>query len=601
MTTSQPAAPLGLPPSALPVRRSDRSIYITMRDGIEIALNLYFPGHAAPAVPVLTLLAQTRYGRAGVGRNPNAMAWLDRGYVVASVDTRGSTASFGLRHTDLSPEEQADMEEIVAHLVAQPWSNGKVVAIGTSYLADTADMATSRPAAGLVGAIPMQADFDVYEHLFYPGGVTNTGFILDWGRLTRMMDLGQSVEGLPLDGRLRREDLPALYPQIQPVDADADCSRLHAALQNKQRWWPQDWLGVSFRDDHGANGHCLFASSPASALAGIRRERKPVQYWGSWMDAGTADGALARYRSAPEVPMEVWITANDHQNAVGCDPFRLPDRAPQPGVERLREIQRGFVEKLNRGEPIERVIHYWVMGGGDFRRSPVWPPDGMAQTVLYFGAGGTLANAPGPEGEDSQDIDLGTSSGPASRWAGQKWGLPADYGDRAAADVLLMTYDSAPLTQDMELAGFPVLRLDVAALSSDPAFFVYLEDIAPDGHVTFLTEGHFRALHRKPADPATLPYDPGPAPHSFARADALEASPGERLCVEFALSSVAAKLQAGHRIRIAIGGADTHMFRGYSHGGPERFNLFRGGGGCTLTLPLRPWRPWHQGLAGDIS
>jgi putative CocE/NonD family hydrolase len=154
-----------------------------------------------------------------------------------------------------------------------------------------------------------------------------------------------------------------------------------------------------------------------------------------------------------------------------------------------------------------------------------------------------------------------------------------------------MTYDTAPFEADMELAGIPVLALEVAALSTDPAFFVYLEDVAPDGRVTFLTEGHLRAIHRKLADPASLPYDPGPAPHSFARADMLEISPGERLHVEFALSSVAALIRAGHRLRIAIAGADVHMFESYSNGGPERFDIFCGKGGSTLTVPLRPWQP----------
>jgi putative CocE/NonD family hydrolase len=168
--------------------------------------------------------------------------------------------------------------------------------------------------------------------------------------------------------------------------------------------------------------------------------------------------------------------------------------------------------------------------------------------------------------------------------------MPADYGDRAGPDARLMTYDSTPMANDMELVGIPVLALEVAALSSDPAFFVYLEDVAPDGKVTFLTEGQFRAIHRKPADPSLLPYDQGPAPHSFARADAMESSSGERMRIEFALSSVAARIQAGHRIRIAIGGADTHMFMTYSNGGPERFDIHFGAGGSTLTLPLRPWQ-----------
>jgi putative CocE/NonD family hydrolase len=230
------------------------------------------------------------------------------------------------------------------------------------------------------------------------------------------------------------------------------------------------------------------------------------------------------------------------------------------------------------------------MGADQFRRTSTWPPEGLAQHVYHFGAGGTLAEVVGPSGVDRKDIDLSTSSGPSSRWSGQKWGMPADYGDRAEADAHLMTYDSAPVRSDMELCGIPVLALEVAALSGDPAFFVYLEDIAPDGKVTFLTEGQFRAIHRKVADPATLPYDQGPAPHSFARADALETSPGERMRVEFALSSVAARIKAGHRIRVAIGGADTHMFKVYANGGPERFEVCIGAGGSTVALPLRLWR-----------
>ena len=584
MSRTNPPAPAD--PASL--RRSDVSYYISMRDGVELALSLYFPNHEVPTQPTLAMLAQTRYGRAAVLFDPRIVALLERGHVIAAVDTRGSTSSFGHRRTEIPPEEHADMEEIVAHLVSRPWSNGKVIAIGSSYLADTADIATSRPASGLVGAIPMQVDFDVYQ-LFLPGGVCNSGFIADWGLLTRKIDLGQPIDGRPLDGRLRREDLPALWPMLQPVDSDTDCTKLHAALQNKQRWLPQDWMGVSFRDDRSATGYTLFAASPAIALAGIRRERKPVQYWGSWMDGVTADSALMRFRSAPEVPMEVWITANDHRNALGCDPFTPDDRAPHPATEEMHERVAGFVQRLERGEAIERVIHYWVLGGNTFRTSPTWPPEDVHERVFHFASGGGLTDAPGPAGMDRHDVDLTTSSGPNSRWGGQKGGAPADYGDRAGADAHLITYDSAPLDTDMELAGTPVLKLEVATLSSDPAFFVYLEDVAPDGRVTFLTEGQFRGIHRKPADPASLPYDAGPAPHSFNRADMLEISPDERIQVEFALSSVAARIRASHRIRIAIGGADTHMFMTYSNGGPERFDVFCGTGGSTLTVPMRPW------------
>src|SRR5690606_5920385 len=43
---------------------SDRSYYLEMRDGVRLALSLYFPGGETPAEPAPVILIQTRYGRA---------------------------------------------------------------------------------------------------------------------------------------------------------------------------------------------------------------------------------------------------------------------------------------------------------------------------------------------------------------------------------------------------------------------------------------------------------------------------------------------------------------------------------------------------------
>src|SRR5204863_10215936 len=101
-----------------------------MRDGVRLAVSLYFPNRALPAKPEPVLLVQTRYGRP-VGRRsgqPRSLdPWLAAGYVVASVDVRGSTSSFGARTSELGPGEQRDMEEIIQHLAGAAWSSGKVV------------------------------------------------------------------------------------------------------------------------------------------------------------------------------------------------------------------------------------------------------------------------------------------------------------------------------------------------------------------------------------------------------------------------------------------------------------------------------------------
>ena len=129
------------------------------------------------------------------------------------------------------------------------------------------------------------------------------------------------------------------------------------------------------------------------------------------------------------------------------------------------------------------------------------------------------------------------------------------------------------------------------AATADPCVFAYLEDIAPDGTVTYMTEGQLRALHRRIAAPDTLPYDPGPAPHSFRRCDAMPVTAGEKFTLAFKLYAVAALIRKGHRLRLAIAGADAGTFRLPTNDLSERFEIFRGGQELSkLTLPFRPWK-----------
>lgn len=118
---------------------SDVSYYLAMRDGFRLVISLYFPDNVPPVKPAPVVLVQTRYGRAGARHkdsdNPRTLdPWLRAGYVAATVDVRGTTASFGARDSELGPDEQADMDEIIEHLAGLPWLNGKIIATGTSYM-----------------------------------------------------------------------------------------------------------------------------------------------------------------------------------------------------------------------------------------------------------------------------------------------------------------------------------------------------------------------------------------------------------------------------------------------------------------------------------
>ncbi|MCX7380417.1 MAG: CocE/NonD family hydrolase [Alphaproteobacteria bacterium] len=573
-----------------PADWSDRSYYLAMPDGVRLAVSLYFPGHAPPAVPSPTLLVLTRYGRAAFRRSGDPRGldpWLEAGFVVSIVDVRGTTASFGARDSEIGPDEQRDAETVIAHLAVQNWSDGKVVLTGVSYTADTADMATTRDAPALVAAIPRQTDFDFWE-LFWPGGIANESMFLDWSAGVYEIDFGRPRTQLGAvviagqagaDVRQRAEDAAKLFPTLQPVDEDPNGAQLRDALTNREadrrHWSAADYAAADFRDDKGRNGHGFFDAGTGAHLAAVRRQGKPVQYWGSWVDANTAEGALNRYRATPDVPSVVIITPNDHGGGFGADPF-YPERLdPIPAVAEQNLWHLAFARDVLAGRTPPRVIRYYVLGAAEFRETTVWPPCGVEDVQFLLDQAGQLTRRQPEAGVDTYRVDASASTGKQNRW--YQFTRPA-YGDRREADRKLLTYDTPPMAEDTELVGWPVVTLRMQTATDDPAVFAYIEDVAPDGRVTYVTEGQLRAVHRRPADPATLPYDPGPVPHSFNRADALAVVPGE-------------VFTSGHRIRLAIAGADRDTFRPLSNDQAEQFDVHRGGlEPSGVKLPLRAWR-----------
>jgi putative CocE/NonD family hydrolase len=164
----------------------------------------------------------------------------------------------------------------------------------------------------------------------------------------------------------------------------------------------------------------------------------------------------------------------------------------------------------------------------------------------------------GGQGSDAYTVDFTATTGNENRWMSQM-GNPVHYGDRRDEDKKLLTYTSAPLADDLELTGSPTVTLRVASTHEDGAFYVYLEDVGPDGRVSYLTEGLLRAIHRKTADPATAPYVPLGVYHTFRQADALPLVPGEVAEVAITLFPISTLFKKGHSIRIAIAGHDEAL------------------------------------------
>ena len=129
------------PPLYKGIVRSSR--YLTMRDGVKIAIDVNLPQGLKAGEKIPAILHQTRYYRSyDVGwrirfltrRWPSlTKAFVPRGYAWIDMDVRGTGASFGHWPYAWSPDEIRDGGEVVEWIVDQPWSNGKVGGTGVSY------------------------------------------------------------------------------------------------------------------------------------------------------------------------------------------------------------------------------------------------------------------------------------------------------------------------------------------------------------------------------------------------------------------------------------------------------------------------------------
>ena len=135
---------------------------------------------------------------------------------------------------------------------------------------------------------------------------------------------------------------------------------------------------------------------------------------------------------------------------------------------------------------------------------------------------------------------------------------PTNYPDRREEDKKLLCFTSEPIIEPAEITGHPVVRLNISADADDATIFSYLEDVAPDGSVTYVTEGMIRPVDRLISENPT--YHTAYPDHSYKKDDQLTFRRGETVKVVFDMLPISYQFRKGHRIRISIAGADVGHF-----------------------------------------
>ena len=554
---------------------SDQAPFIEMSDGVRLAASLFFPAGAPEAgkrSPVVYV--DEWYGRSDEKIATAINLYRQAGFVVVLVDARGYGASFGSQATFLSERSRRDQREVLAWLAAQPWSNGRISTAGLSLSGALAAVMTGSGSQHLGAAVIRGADYDQYTTNLYPGGIPNDNTMamtIEFVKATSFQPCIDDASACSLLG-------------IEPADGDDDLSLLRAAMRDHAGNVDPSVLSTSiYHDDRIGEGGW-------SNMTPVEHPdvRVPARVVVSWVDGLTADSALTHYASHPNTPMQVVIGSNTHPGGLDGDPFSTtPFAEARPSALESFGDDIEFIQRVDAGDSIGREIRYVVLGTDRWETSDSWPPAGVVTQSLALAPATLAAEPPAAAAELAYHVDPTTSTGLLNRWASQR-GAPIHYGDRRNAPGQLLSFDAAPAAVDTEIAGNPELCLTLSTDQTDGIVLAYLEDVAPDGRVTYLSEGELRLMHRNTAGAACDPA-PGTA-RSFERKDATAVVPGAPMQLEIPFTATAALLRRGHHLRLSLAGADAGTF-GTLTDTPATWSVGYGGAdGSALRVPTRPWQ-----------
>lgn len=578
------------------------SFYLPMRDGIRLAVDLYLPRVRGANDKFPTVLRTTCYGRryerrAASGETTTtyyepAKRLLANGYACVAVDDRGTGASFGTCPLLYAEQVLRDKTTILNWITGQPWSDGHVVSEGVSYEGGTAEMVVQTFHPSVRATAPQFTAYDIWCDVGFPGGICLTPLVKRWCEEREALDANRIEEA----HKILNSDNPMQLSGIPPVDTDRDRSLFHLATEDhRYNVSIFEAAGRSMFIDDLLEPDPRYTVKMLSAHAYVeefRRAAVPTCGISGWFDGGYQRSAIRRFMEVTTPGNRLIIGPWSHGGGLRYDP--TTQTMVPSCFDREQELLRFFDQytKSNlTGVTEEQPVHYYTMVEEKWKHADTWPPRGLETRVYYFGARNTLQTAHPSHTQnaafDDYQVSYETGTGTHTRWdtvfgLGQK-----TFPDRRAEDANLLTYDTEPLASDMEVTGHPVVTLYVSSEASDGQFFVYLEDVNPDGTVIELTEGCLRGIHRKLAKDES-PYAAIVPPRTYERKDAMPLVPGEIAELKFDLLPTSYLFRKGHRIRIALAGADKDHFS-QPFGKPPRLRYFRSDEhASSVALPVMP-------------
>lgn len=488
-----------------------KGVMVAMRDGVKLATDIYRPAAngTADGGKFPALLERTPYGR-DRGAAAVSSYFVPRGYVVVYQDVRGRYESEG--HWVPIRDDPNDGYDTAKWIVSQPWSDGTIGTIGTSYAGATQHAMAIANAPGVKAMIPVDAMSNFGRY----GMRHNGAFELRW--FNWVFTLGNSTETQNAEAAAKRaaSDLaaaPALMDMGNRVREFIRALPLRAGT-TPLKFAPdyEKWLIEAMK--HG--DYDDFWKSHGSSVLDHLAEYKdiPEFHVTGWYDSWGTQVANLNYvelkkakKSLQRLIIGPWTHGGQALKYAGEAEF-TDDAALDVNAWRLKWFDH-WLKGKDTGVDREAPVRLYVMGGGEPHKTPQgrlfvggqwrdeqeWPPARAAATPYYLHGDGTLSTAKPAEhapityafdprnpvptlGGNVSSVGVLTFMGAGDQRCRADFWLCTD-GKPLSTRNDVLVFQTPPLAGDMEVTGRLVVKLWAASDGPDTDFTAKLIDVYP--------------------------------------------------------------------------------------------------------------------------
>ncbi len=561
-------------------------VMVPMRDGVRLYHLILFP-KGAPRQNMPTVIIRTPYliDVHHLSFSPFVASFLAHGYAVVWEYERGRFFSEGT-YTFLVRTAE-DGFDTIKWITGQPWSNGKVGAIGCSSSAEEQHRLNAANIPGLAAVVPMGSGAGIghvgpYNEMgnFYRGGAVHlAGWVgwydgIFWGNPARPVFPATDTR----DEMIRIHKQWNMYPEIvmSQTEVDSAMSTLpvnqimnklgapHSDFDDFVNRLPNDpkWKDTEFGSDEDHNG-------------------APALYINSWYDISIGPNATMFAHQVKEAANEnarnntkMIIAPTLHCSQLGATEHTVVgERDLGDGrfdyVSLVQDWFDHFVKGVDNNVLSQPRVRAYMMGANQWRTYDAWPvkeahdvayyldSDGGANTRM--GDGRLTTAKPGKAVSDHFTYDPMT---PVPTNAGGTWccysrstlttaepaGAVDQSGTEMRADVLV--YTTPPLAHPVEVMGPVKVTLYLSLDRKDTDLTIKLIDVGPDGKAYNLDDTIQRVRWREGWDHPVFMQG------------------GQVYKVEFAPLTTGNAFAAGHRIRVEVSSSNfPHFERNLNTGG----------------------------------